>query len=162
MRSDDIQLLFQYYDWANDKILELAEALPPEQLRAPRESGWGSLLGTLFHLAEAQYAWRHMLTRGQFTEYLDESDYPDVAAVRAFMLEERRVFWAYLRGLTDDDLAASFTYETESGPRTRICWHCLCHLANHGTQHRSECAAILTGFGRSPGDLDLTRYLILR
>ena len=159
MRIDDIRLLFTYNDWANDKILDAADALTPEQLRAPNDYGWGSLLGLLFHLMEAHYAWRQMFTLGKFTDYLDESDFPDVAAIRAFMRDERLLLRAYLENLGDDDLDGNLTYETEYGPRTRILWHCLWHLANHGTQHRSECAALLTGFGHSPGNLDLTVFL---
>ena len=34
----------------------------------------------------------------------------------------------------------------------------LVHVANHGTQHRAEAAALLTVEGRSPGDLDLINY----
>ena len=34
-------------------------------------------------------------------------------------------------------------------------WQMLAHVANHGTQHRSEAAVILTDAGRSPGDLDM-------
>ncbi len=38
-------------------------------------------------------------------------------------------------------------------------WQLMLHLINHGTQHRSEAAALLTGYGQSPGDLDLILYL---
>jgi len=38
-------------------------------------------------------------------------------------------------------------------------WHCLWHVVNHGTQHRSEAAALLTRFNQSPGDLDFTVFM---
>ena len=38
-------------------------------------------------------------------------------------------------------------------------WGMMEHVLNHGTQHRAEVAAMLTGFGHSPGDLDLLFYL---
>jgi uncharacterized damage-inducible protein DinB len=41
-------------------------------------------------------------------------------------------------------------------------WQLLAHIANHGTQHRSEAAEMLTQIGRSPGDLDLMQYLLAK
>jgi uncharacterized damage-inducible protein DinB len=38
-------------------------------------------------------------------------------------------------------------------------WQMLAHVINHGTQHRSEAAALLTTAGRSPGELDMIVYL---
>jgi uncharacterized damage-inducible protein DinB len=37
-------------------------------------------------------------------------------------------------------------------------WQMLVHVVNHGTQHRAEAAVLLTGEGRSPGELDLISY----
>ena len=38
-------------------------------------------------------------------------------------------------------------------------WQALAHVVNHGTQHRSEAAALLTAAGHSPGDLDMVDYI---
>jgi uncharacterized damage-inducible protein DinB len=35
----------------------------------------------------------------------------------------------------------------------------MAHVITHGMQHKTEAAAILTGFGHSPGDIDLIVYL---
>ena len=37
-------------------------------------------------------------------------------------------------------------------------WTMALHVVNHGTQHRSEAAALLTAEDRSPGELDLINY----
>jgi uncharacterized damage-inducible protein DinB len=39
-------------------------------------------------------------------------------------------------------------------------WQAMAHLVNHGTQHKTEAAAMLTDFGQSPGDIDMILYLI--
>lgn len=66
----------------------------------------------------------------------------------------------YLAQLTDDQVAGYVHYVTPEGDkRERLLWHCLLHVVNHGPQHRSEAAAILTGYGHSPGDLDFTAFL---
>ncbi len=155
----EIELLFRYNDWANDRILARAEKVSPEQLGAPKGLGWGSLKGVLVHLMDAERAWRVLLQDGEQVKWLEADDFADIAAIRGRWSEERAAFWAYLADLSDSDLAGMINYEAHDGLRQRRLWHCLAHVVNHGTQHRSECAALLTGFGQSPGSLDLTAFL---
>ncbi|MCY4071272.1 MAG: DinB family protein [Chloroflexi bacterium] len=159
MNRGEIELLFQYNDWANQRILDRAEKVSTEQLTARNEFGWGSLRGALVHLMDAEYVWRILLNGGVFSGELKPEDFADVSAIRARWAEERAAFWDYLNSLSDDDLAGTVSYEGDGIMRHRVLWHCLAHVVNHGTQHRSECAALLTGFGHSPGNLDFTVFL---
>ncbi len=160
MNRDDITLLFQYNDWANDRVLDTAAKVTPEQLAQSNDLGWGSLRGALVHLMDAEYHWRVLFETGKHVEEEIPDNYPDVAAIRAHWSGERKAFWAYFERLNDDDLLGAITYEAHDGPRQRVLWHCLAHVVNHGTQHRAECAALLTGFGCSPGNLDFTVFLL--
>ena len=57
-------------------------------------------------------------------------------------------------------MCTSALYTTGEGEqRERVLWHCLLHVVNHGTQQRSEAAALLTEYGSSPGQLDFTVFL---
>jgi uncharacterized damage-inducible protein DinB len=66
----------------------------------------------------------------------------------------------FVENLTDDRLYTKFKYtSTEGFPYERVLWEAMAHLVNHGTQHKTEAAAILTGFDQSPGDIDLIVYI---
>ena len=160
MNRDDIDLLFRYNDWANDRILDTADKVTPEQLAAENDFGWGSLRGALVHLMDAEYAWRVLLKTGEHVEWLQPEDFPDVAAIRARWGDERASFWDFLNSLSDEDLLGTVSYEGSGTTYHRVLWHCLAHVVNHGTQHRAECAALLTGLGHSPGNLDFTVFLL--
>ena len=159
INREDIQLLLRYNDWANDKILDCAEQVPRPQLDAANEFGWGSLRGALVHLMDAEYVWRNLLQGDNHVKWLQPEDFPTVESIRARWSTERAEFWRYIDGLSDADLSRVISYQGDE-IRHRVLWHCLAHVVNHGTQHRAECAALLTGFGCSPGNLDFTVFLL--
>ena len=67
----------------------------------------------------------------------------------------------FVNDLTDERLNGKFSYKSTDGmPHERILWQAMAHLVNHGTQHRTEAAAMLTELNHSPGDIDLIYYLI--
>jgi uncharacterized damage-inducible protein DinB len=104
-----------------------------------------------------------MLCQHQTLTYFDameEDAFPTLDVLEQRWNEEERAMRDYLARLTDDDLTDYVRYTTDEGEkRERVLWHCLLHVVNHGTQHRSEAAAILTGYGYSPGGLDFTLFL---
>jgi uncharacterized damage-inducible protein DinB len=80
------------------------------------------------------------------------------------MLQERWMVeqWemrAYLDTLTEETLNATIRYVIPGAMRERVVWHVLLDVIIHATQHRSEAAALLTGYGQSPGDFDFTMFM---
>ena len=164
MKINDIQLLFDYNYWANALMLATAAALGPEQLTQPTAFPWGSLHGTLVHTLDGEHMWRHLCRDERVlpVRLTQLEPFPTLESIAAYWKGEEAEMRAYLDSLSDRDMERVIRYEVEEGLRERVLWHCLVHVVNHGTQHRSECAAMLTDFGHSPGGIDLTRYLNIR
>ena len=85
---------------------------------------------------------------------LTPADLPTIAAVRRAGEDLEIARRRYIAGLDDAALAAPIRWQDDSETRTLLRWQGLIQCANHGTQHRSEIAAMLTDCGHSPGDLD--------
>ncbi|MBI1793126.1 MAG: DinB family protein [Chloroflexi bacterium] len=161
MNIQDILLIYEYNYWANKRILAQCKNVTHEQFTAPAEFPYGGLRGTIVHILDAEFGWRMFFKNNDWSApELKEIEFPTFALVQERADKEEKEMRAYLAVLRDEDMNAHKHYRTEKGgPRDRILWHCLLHLVNHGTQHRSEAAALLTRFGQSPGDLDFTMFL---
>ena len=158
----DLLTIYDYNYWANRCILDAAMQVSPAQFVAPTGHSYGTLRGTLLHCMEAEYAWRMLCQHQTLTGFtaLAEADFATVDELAQRWQVEEEAMRAYLAGLSDNDLTTTIRYTTDEGDqRERVLWHCLWHVVNHGTQHRSEAAVILTEYGSSPGELDFTVFL---
>lgn len=159
MQLEDMQLLYDYNYWATGLMLTQAAKLTPEQLSQPTNFPWGSLQKTLIHMLDTEYGWRSICQHGLVTPDLPDTLFPTLESIVSYWQAEEAEMRAYLNSLSDEALNGLIRYDIPEGFRERVLWHCLLHVVNHGTQHRSECAAMLTEMGHSPGDIDFTLFL---
>jgi uncharacterized damage-inducible protein DinB len=153
MRHDDIRFLFDYDRWATRRVLLAAAAVDTATWSAERVVDERGLGGILLHQLGAHQRWRHGLSGATGERPRPErGPLPAVSELRAAWDQEWLAFDAWFDALTEDDLEASVD--------GLVTWQCLVHLANHGTQHRSEAAVLLTEAGCSPGDLDMLDFIV--
>lgn len=161
MNKQDILTLYRYNRWANAKILNTAANVTQEQYLAPAQFPHGGLRGTLVHALSAEWVWRKRWEGTSPTFLLKPEEFPTIESLRTRWLDEERQLMAFVDGLDDEKLNNMFHYSNTSGkPFSRIIWHAMAHVVNHGTQHRAEAAALLTDYGHSPGDIDMILFLI--
>jgi uncharacterized damage-inducible protein DinB len=160
MNQADLALLFRYNRWAWERVMDRAAQLTPEQYAALAPVPHGSLHGTLVHALAADVNWRSRIEGSSPTRLLNEADLPNFRALSLRWEVESKKFSDLVARLTDAELERTLNYKTTKGtPMSEVLWHVLAHVINHGTQHRSEAAMLLTTFGFSPGDIDLIVFL---
>ncbi len=169
MKVDEIKLLYDYNDWSDARLLAACARVSPEQYAAPASYGRGGLRATMVHLLDN--LWQQRITlQGYYQKPLvneaayDATELHEEAFPTLTMLQERwrieqQEMQAYLDTLTEETLNSTIRYVIPGALRERVVWHILLDVILHATQHRSEAAALLTGYGQSPGDFDFTLFL---
>lgn len=153
MELSDFRYLLAYDRWATLRVLDAATTADDGIWSAPNEIGERGLGGILVHQYGALARWRHGLSgasgprpRPEVEALLDRAD------LRSRYEAEWAAWAAWLGRLGPEHLRME-----EDGIRLD---RALLHVFNHGTQHRSEAAALLTRAGASPGDLDLLDFIV--
>jgi uncharacterized damage-inducible protein DinB len=148
--------LYDYAEWANDKLLTQAAHVTPEQFSRTWSSGYRSLHENFVHFVNADRNWFIGWQGQPRPATYTTAELPDVATLRqtwTALWAERR---AYLESLREEQFTEVML---RRDGKYVLQWEAMMHCANHGAQHRSEIAAMLTDAGHSPGDLDLLFYL---
>ena len=148
--------LYEYNEWATDRLLEAAAALPEAELTAQRGASFGSVLSSFAHIAAAEINWLERWVLGlNRTPTLELQKMPDMGTVRASFVASYEGLREFVGELTDERLEAPLEFRDSAGNRRASpLWQLMTHVANHGTYHRGEVAAMLTDLGHSPGDID--------
>ena len=151
MTPNDIKFLFEYDRWATRRLFAQLDGLDPEvwsRTNVVDERGMG---GILVHQLGAMMRWRDDLQRVETKRpRLESGPLPGPSELHELFEAEWAAYARWSDDISDDMLA----YVVDGVP----IWQMLVHVVNHGTQHRSEVAALLTAEGRSPGDLDLIDF----
>jgi uncharacterized damage-inducible protein DinB len=171
MKVDEIKLLYDYNDWADARILAACERVSPEQYAAETAigTGRGGLRETMVHILDSM--WQDRITlQGFYKESLgDEAAYdatelhedafPTLAALQARWSIEQREMHAYLDTVSEETLNGVIRYVIPGIVREYVVWQFLMSAILHLMQHRSEAATLLTLYGQSPGNLEMTIFL---
>jgi uncharacterized damage-inducible protein DinB len=162
-------LMARYNQWMNQRTYEVAAALPAEALTRDRGAFFGSILGTLNHVAVADTVWLRRFADGTGDPVLlkamagrprpvalRESLAPDLAGLWRYReaLDAEIVRWA--QGLTEARLATTLHYRNIAGqPAARNLGLLVQHFFNHQTHHRGQVSTLLFQAGHDVGVTDL-------
>ena len=151
MNLADIRFLYGFDRWATTKVLDAAARVDETTWSATNIVDQRGLGGILVHQLGAQQRWRHYLTGAPGDEPRPEDGpLPDPATLRSAWEREWAGYDAWF-----DAMKPEWLDQAEGGVSL---WQALAHVVNHGTQHRSEAAVLMTAAGHSPGDLDMVDY----
>lgn len=163
MNLNDIRHLFDYTEYANQLVLDAAEKLADEQLRHDFKISHGSILGTLAHMAGAEWVW---LSRWQGTspsEIWNSETFADLTALRQRWQQIEAERRALLEGMTMDELHHDLSYRNIKGePFTLPIVAQMQHVVNHATLHRGQVVGMIRQLGVAPPAVDLLYYLLAK
>jgi uncharacterized damage-inducible protein DinB len=151
--------LFAYNHWANNRTLEAAAQLSDEQFSKPLGSSFSSVRDTLAHICGGEIVWLERFRGASPSSFPDTAGLQTVAALREFWSPYAEKLLAFANTVSQADLDRVFEYKTFNfGVYQNPLWQSMQHLANHGTYHRGQVAALLRQLGVKPILTDLMHF----
>lgn len=147
MTPDDVRFLYAYDRWATERVLNALDGIGDHLWTDSSPVGDRRLGAILVHQLGAAQRWRNSFQQSDDMPRPEREPLITVDELRHRWLEEWTIVDAWLPTIDQDLL----DHREEGVP----VWQMILHVTNHGTQHRSEAATILTEKGHSPGDLDM-------
>ena len=168
MTKDDIQLLYEYDRWANNRVLQAASALHAERFTRDMGSSFRSVRDTLVHIIGGEWIWLaywedppHSATllsdlRKRRDVLFNPPAFPDVAAVQSKWVEIEKQQVEFVNRLTDESLEKMLPFRTT---QIRLA-HLMQHMANHSTYHRGQVATMMRQLDAEPLATDFHVFLV--
>ncbi len=168
MTKDDIQLLYEYDRWANNRVLQAVSSLSAEQFTYVLGGGLGSVRDTLIHIVGGAWIWLEYWKKPPHSPALladlrkrrdalfSPDAFPNVAAVRSKWGEVEKEQARFVNRVTNESLEKMLPFR---GTQVRLA-HLMQHLANHSTYHRGQVAMMMRQLDVEPLVTDFHVFLV--
>lgn len=165
MNLSDTTNLFDYTEWANALAMNAAADLSEKNLRRDFGISHGSILGTLRHMAGAEWIWLerwhgHSPPKKEAWALWTDEGCPDLTKLNQRWREiiDRRT--RFIAELDESRLMAELPFKLLSGdPSSMRLVDQMQHVANHATMHRGQVVGMIRQLGLEPPSTDMLFYL---
>ena len=168
MTKNDIQLLFAYDRWANNRTFQAASALSAEEFVRDLRGSFRSVRDMLVHIIGGEWLWlaywkEPPLTPAFLADLIAQRGalfspdaLPDAASVLSKWTEVEREQTEFVDCMTDERLEDKLPFRT-----THIkLGHLMQHMANHSTYHRGQVALMMRQLNVEPATTDFHVFLL--
>jgi uncharacterized damage-inducible protein DinB len=169
MTKDEIQLLYEYDRWANNRVLQAASTLNAEEFTRDLGGSFASVRDTLAHIVGSEWGWLACwkepspssafvtdLVWAQRDALFNANAFPDLAAVKLKWAEVEREQVEFVNRVTDESLARTLPVRTAQISLALL----MQHLANHSTYHRGQVALMMRQLAAAPLATDFALFLM--
>lgn len=159
MTSRDVQTLFDYSYWANERLFQVITSLSIEEFTQDVAGSYGSVRNTLVHALSTEWGWLERCGGLKRGAKLEPDDYPTPAVLIEAWQRVASNMRGFLAGLTDEDVVRPLEYPGSSGAMLSMpLGELMHHVANHNAHYRGQTALLLRELGRTPGNFDMLFY----
>jgi uncharacterized damage-inducible protein DinB len=168
MTKIDIQLLYEYNRWANNRVLEAVSTLSAEQFTHDLGGSFRCVRDTLVHIIGGEWGWlaywkgpihsSAFLTdlRKRRDALFNPNAFSNVAAVQLKWEEVEKEQAEFVNCMANESLEKLLPFRAT---QIRLA-HLMQHLANHSTYHRGQVALMIRQLGAEPLATDFHVFLV--
>ena len=168
MNRDDLQLLYEYDRWANNRVLRAVSVLSAEQFTRDLGGSFRSVRDALVHIISGEWGWltywKEPSPSSAFETDLwtrqdalfDPSGFPNVASVQLKWAEIEKEQVEFVNRVTNESLEKMLPLR---GTQVSLA-HLMQHLANHSTYHRGQVALMMRQLDAEPLATDFHVFLM--
>lgn len=163
MNLAEIQRLFDYNSWANERVLESLHLIGQDVFASNREASHGSIRGVIAHIAAAEWIWLERWKGLSPATLLPASEFATVEMAALRLRSIDRNLLEFTSQLTQADLDGRREYKTTEGkPYSNVLNDMLVHVVNHSSYHRGQITTLLRQSGAVPQSTDFILFIRLK
>jgi uncharacterized damage-inducible protein DinB len=160
MTVSDIEFLFKYNRWANQRTFDVSSKLEGAAFTKPLGTSFATVHGTLAHIVGAEWVWLERWNGASPRSLPGLEALNTLEALRNKLSEVEAGQQTLIASLSEESLGSPLTYTSFSGELwTYPLGVSMQHLVNHSSYHRGQVTTLLRQLGSEAVSTDLLRYV---